>query len=161
MTSQIVWISFECKTKSYGPCFQLSTSMFRWSRKVVKIRLTDFSIVLTENYKMWTRNCVSMFQGPNVVIWTWFSTFVVPVVPGLKTVIKIRPKHFLVVLIWSDKNCTSKSVSMFRPLNRVIWDRFSTLPATVDRGPENVVKIRAKHFSVVPMGKDKNCIPNS
>jgi len=128
---------------------------------VVKFRPKHFSSVLTGNDKNWTTNCVSMFQVPNIVILTRFSTLVAPVVPGLEKVGKIRPKHFVLVLIGSDKNCTSKSVSMFWPLNRAIWDRFSTLPIPVDRGPGKVVKIRAKHFLVVLMRNDRNCVPNS
>jgi len=102
-----------------------------------------------------------MFRVPNVVIWNWFSTLVASVVLGLKNVVKIRPKHFLVVLIRSDKNCTSKSVSMFWPLNRVISDRFSTLPTEIDPGAKKVIKIWPKHFSVILMGMDKNYVLNS
>jgi len=65
-----------------------------------------------------------MFQVPNVVIKAQFSTLTALLVPWPRKVVKIRPKHFFVVLIENDKNCTPKSVGMFRALNRVIWPRF-------------------------------------
>ena len=139
----------------------LPTPMVPRHGKVVKIRLKHFSTVLTGNDKKCTTNCVSMFRVPNVIICIWFSTLARAVVSGLEKVVKIRPKHFLVVLIGRDKNCTSQSVSMFRPLNRVIWDRFSTLPAPVDPGPGKVVKIRSKHVSSLIMGNDRNYFSNS
>jgi len=160
-TSHIVWVSFECKTKSYGHCFQLSTPMLPWLRKVVKIRPKHFSIVLTENDKKCTRNCVSMFRVPNVVIWTWFSTLVAPVVPELETDVKIGPKHFFSRSDRKRWELHLEKCEYVLALNRVILDKFSTLPAQVDRGPEKVVKIRPKHLSALVNGNDRNCVPNS
>jgi len=44
--------------------------------------------------------------------------------------------------------------------NRVIRDRFSTLPTTVVPGPEKAIKIWPKHFSAVRKGNDKNRTTN-
>jgi len=83
-----------------------------------------------------------------------------PVVPVPGKVVKIRPKLFSTVLTGNDKNNTTNCVGMFRVHNRVILARFSTLPAPMVLGPEKVVKIRPKHFSVVLKANDKKCTSN-
>jgi len=98
-----------------------------------------------------------MFRALNRVIQNRFSTLPAPVLPGLGTIVKIRPKHFLAVLIGNDKNCILNNIDMFRVQNRVIEARFSTLPAPVIPEPQKGDKIRAQHFFDVIMENDKNC----
>jgi len=75
---------------------------------------------------------------------------------GLEKVVKIWQKHFSAIVMGNDKNCVQKSVGMFQVQNRVIRARFSTLPASVVPGPQKLVKIWPKHFSIVLTGNDKN-----
>jgi len=70
-------------------------------------------------------------------------------------------EQVLAVLMGNEKNCTPKSVGMFRALIRFIRARFSTLHAPVVPGLEKVVNIRPKHFSAVLIGNDKKCVPNN
>jgi len=148
--SQIVWVSFQCKTKSNGSGFQLCLLWwYRGPGKVIKIQPKHLLTVLTGNDKSCTTNCVSMFRVPNVVIWTPFSTLVAPVVPGLEKVVKIGPKHFSVIPMGRDKNCVPNSVGNIRVQNQVIQARFSTLPVPMVARPGKVVKIRQKHFLTV------------
>lgn len=76
-----------------------------------------------------------------------------PVVPGPGKVIKIRPKHFLVVLTKNRKKHAPNSVGTFQMQNCVIRARISTLLASLVPGPKKVVKIRPKHFSVLLLKK--------
>ena len=59
-----------------------------------------------------------------------------------RKVVKTRSKHFSTVLTRNDKNCTSKSVGMFRVQNWVFRTRFSTWPTTVVswKSPQNSAK---------------------
>jgi len=61
-----------------------------------------------------------MFWVQNRVRRARFSALPTPVVPGPGKVVEIRPKHFFVVILGNDKNCTTINVGMFRALNRVI-----------------------------------------
>jgi len=155
---------FWCKTKSSALDLQLcllrDCSGLPEPRKVVKIRPKFFSNVLTWNDKNCTPNNVDMFHVENRVIQARFSTLAAPVVPGPGKVIKIRPKHFSVVLMENDKNCTQNSVGMFRVENRIHRARFSNLPTPVVLAPGKVSKIQLKHFSTVLTGNDKNWTTN-
>ena len=131
------------------------------ARKVVKIRLKHFSVVLMGNDRNCTLNRVCIFRVQNHVIQTQFSTLLALVVFGLGKVVKIRPKHFSVVLTRNGKNCTPNRVGTFRVQNRVIRAWFSTLPARGLLGGVRARKIRPKYFSVVLMKKDKYCTLNS
>ena len=91
-----------------------------------------------------------MFWVQNRVFRAWFSTLPTTVVPGPGKVVKIRSKHFSIVLTENDMNCTTNYVGMFRVQNWVIWARFSTLAALVRLGHKNVVKTRPKQFSTLP-----------
>jgi len=75
-------------------------------------------------------------------------------------VVKTWLKHFLIVLMRNDKNCTPKSVGMFPERNRVFWAQFSTLQAVVVPGPGKVVKTRLKQFSTVLTENDMNITTN-
>jgi len=83
------------------------------------------------------------------------------VVLGPVKVVKIRSKYVSVVLARNDKTCTPNNMGMFRVPNQIIRARFSSLLASVVPGPEKVMKIRQKHYSVVPMGNNKNGTTNS
>ena len=87
-----------------------------WPRpeKVIKIQSKQFLVVPMGNDKKCTPKSVPMFRALNRVIWAPFLTFPAPVVLEPKKVVKIRPKHFFAILIGNDKNCTQKSVGMFR-----------------------------------------------
>jgi len=87
---------------------------------------------------------------------------------GVSVIVKIWLKMFSAVLTGNDRNNTTNSVSMFWVQNRVIWDRFSTLPALVVPGPASmvpgpgkVIKIWSKIFLAILTGNDTNCTPNS
>jgi len=65
-----------------------------------------------------------------------FSTLATPVMPDPGNVVKIRPKHFLAILMGNDENCSPKSEGMFRVANVVILAQFSTLVAPVVLGAQ-------------------------
>ena len=77
-----------------------------------------------------------------------------------RKVVKTRTKLFSTVLMRNDKNCTPKSVGMFRMQNRVFQAQFSTFPAAVVPGPGKLVKIQPKYFSTVLTENDMNCTTN-
>jgi len=112
--------------------------------KVVKIRQKHLSTVLTGNDKNHTWNSVDMFQVRNQVISVRFTTFPALVLFGPEKVIKIRIKYFLVLRTGNNKNCTWNSVRIFWLQNRLIRDRFSSLPPAMMFVPGIVVKIRLK-----------------
>jgi len=60
----------------------------------------------------------------------------------------------------NNKDCTPKSVGMFRVRNRVFQTRFSALPAGVVPGLRKVVKIGPKHFSTGLTENDMNITTN-
>jgi len=124
------------------------------ARKVVKTRSNYFSTILTGNDRNCTTKCVIMFGVPNVVIWVRFQLWLCRLVPGPGKVVKIRPKHFFVVLMRNDKNCTPKSVSLFRALNRLICVPFSTFHCPIVPGPEKVVKISPRPLLSVRIEND-------
>jgi len=61
-----------------------------------------------------------MFRVQNLVIRTYFSTLIAPVVFGLEKVVKIQLKHFSAVLTRNYRNCTLTRVGIFRVQNQVI-----------------------------------------
>jgi len=140
------------KPSHSSPVFNFTALVVFRARKVVKIRLKHFSVVLMGNDRNCTLNRVCIFRVQNHVIQTWFSTLLVLVVFGLGKVVKIRPKHFSVVLTGNSKNCTPNRVGMFRVQNRVIQARFSALPAPLVFGPGKVAKIWSKHFLFILTG---------
>jgi len=71
-------------------------------------------------------------------------------------VIKIQPKHFVALLMANDKNCTPKTVGMFRALNRVIWLPVSTFHAPAVLGPETIVEICPRLFLPVRIKTARN-----
>jgi len=89
-----------------------------------------------------------MFRLQNRVIRDQFSTLAALVVPKPEKVVKIQPKHFLVVLAGNDKNCTLKSVGMFWSQNQVIWAPFSTFPAPLVSEPEKSSKFNRNIFQL-------------
>jgi len=87
-----------------------------------------------------------------------------PVVSRPKKVVKIRPKHFSIVLAGNNKNYIPNTVGMFWVQNRVIRGRLqlcSIWATLVVSKFGKVIKIQPKHFSNVLTWDDKNCTPNS
>jgi len=144
------------------PCFQLF--LLQWClgpKKSWKFGRDHFN---TYRWEM-TRNVSQIgwlcFGCQNRVIRTRFSSLPALVVLGHGKVVKIQPKQIVAVLMGNEKNCTTKSMGMFRALNRFLRARFSTLHASVVLGLDNVVKIRPKDFSAILIGNDKKCVPNN
>jgi len=113
------------------------------------------------NEKKYVQNSVGIFRVPKPSHPGSIFNFVYSNGGQARKRCQNSTETFLIVLTWNDKNCTPKSVGMFRVQNRVIWARFSTLPAPVVLELEKVVKIWPKHFSTVLIGTDTNCAPNN
>jgi len=144
-----------------GTIFNFSRLGGTGARKVGKSRPNYFLTVPTGNDRNCTTNCVGMFGVPNIIISVRFSTLAGPAVPSPEKVVKIRSKHFFVVLTGNDKNCTLKSVGTFRALNRFIWTPFSTFPSPLCSGPEKVVKFCPTPSFPVRIKNNEKCVPNS
>jgi len=82
-------------------------------------------------------------------------------VPGSEKVVKIRPKHYLAVMMGNDKNCTPKNclyVSGAKPSHLRPVFNFSCSGGAWTR---KVVKTWPKHFSTLLTRNEKNCTPKS
>jgi len=132
--------------------------------KVIKIRLKHFSAVLTGNDKNCTPNIVGMLG------WKMESSgliFQLCLLQAWTSGVRTHKSHqnstktfFSRTDERNDKNYILNTVGKFRVQNQVIFARFLAFPTLVLFGPEKVVKIRPKYFTVVLTGNDKNYTPN-
>ena len=140
-----MWVCFGCKTESSGPGFQLYLlQQGSGPKKSSKFDQKSFQqhwrqTITTASQTVWYVSGAKPGH-PDPVINLACSGRVL-MVPGPRKVVKIGPKHCLVVLMKNDKNCTPRSVGMFRALRRVIWALFSTFPAPVVPGPKKSSKL--------------------
>ena len=148
-------LCFGCKIVSSRPALVVPEP-----GKVVKIRPKHYLVVPIGNNKNLTQKKCRYVSGAKPSHLRPVFNFSSSSSARTWKVVKTRPKHFSTVLTRNDKNCTSKSVSMFRVRNRVFRARFLTLPTVVVPGPEKGVKIRPKYFSPVLTKNDMNITTN-
>jgi len=137
----------------------LFTTVMLRHEKVVKIWLKHFPAALIGNDKSCTPNNVCMFRVQNQVIRNRFSNLTAPVVLRPKKVVKIRLKHFSVVLTGNDKNYTQTVWICFGC--KTEWSMLGfKLWLLLPSGLVQVIKLRPKKISGALTVNNKNCTTN-